>query len=269
MATGTRRADAVPDARVRLIATVFTHVGAVRAGNEDAVAVAERIWAGSMAAPEVVERDVRRPVLALVADGMGGHAAGEVASRAVAEFLVDQADRATDEASVAALLREANEELFGLMRQDRTLGGMGTTVAGLAVTPAHAIVFNVGDSRVYRLEGGTLTQLSTDDTPGPKLANGRTARFTSNLITQTLGGDYVPQQILPHVLTEELAPGRRYLICSDGLTDLVEVAELAALLEDDDAASVAALFEAAMARGGRDNISIVIVRSVREEPERC
>jgi PPM family protein phosphatase len=119
-------------------------------------------------------------------------------------------------------------------------------------------VFNVGDSRVYGLGRGRLEQLSTDDTPGTKRADGRTAVHRSNLITQTLGG-FTPEPIEPHLLPQ--APGAGWLICSDGLSDLVEEDEMAALIGDDDVASVSALFEAAMARGGRDNVSIVLLRT--------
>ena len=112
------------------------------------------------------------------------------------------------------------------------------------------LVFNVGDSRVYRIEAGALVQLSTDDTPGPKLPDGRTAVYTSSIISQVLGGygpDDPAEQLDPHVLSEPLRDGARYLICSDGLTDLVERDEIEELLDRDDDASVRALFEAAMA----------------------
>jgi PPM family protein phosphatase len=244
--------------RVEVRAITFTHRGAVRERNEDTVALGDWLESGSMAVPEVIERVTPGPLLALVADGMGGHAGGDVASRAVAEYLVSQSPRATDEAALALLLHEAHGELFALMEERPAVRGMGTTVAGLALTGSSAIVFNVGDSRVYGLGRGRLEQLSTDDTPGPKRADGRTAVHRSNLITQTLGG-VAPEPIEPHLLPQ--APGAGWLICSDGLSDLVEEDEMAALIGDDDVASVSALFEAAMARGGRDNVSIVLLRT--------
>jgi PPM family protein phosphatase len=140
---------------------------------------------------------------------------------------------------------------------------MGTTVAGVAVAPSGTVVFNVGDSRVYRIETGALVQLSTDDTPGPKLPDGRTAVYTSSIISQVLGGygpDRPGERLDPHVLGEPLAERARYLICSDGLTYLLEPGAIEELLEDDDGASAEALFEAAMARGGDDNISLILLR---------
>jgi serine/threonine protein phosphatase PrpC len=242
-----------------LRATAFTHPGAVRADNEDCIAVDDWLASEPMAAPLVLERTIDRPLIALVADGMGGHAAGEVASRIAAERLAREAGRAVDKAGLARLLQDVNAELFAAMRGQWPLRGMGTTVAGIAVGPAGSLVFNVGDSRVYRIDDDALVQLSTDDTPGPKLADGRTAAITSHLITQTLGGSWQEAEIVPHLLAEPLGARRRYLICSDGLSDLLTRDEIAAELAADDPASVKALFEAAMARGGRDNISIILL----------
>jgi serine/threonine protein phosphatase PrpC len=245
---------------VRLRAAAFTHQGAVRANNEDTIAVGGWITSEPMTAPLVLGHAVAAPLICLVADGMGGHAAGEIASRAVAEHLSRRAAEATDAAALAALLQGADAELFALMREQPTWRGMGTTVAGISVAPERVLAFNVGDSRVYRIDQGGLVQLSTDDTPGPKLADGRTAALTSNLITQSLGGAYQPGGIDPHVLSEPLEDGAGYLICSDGLSDLLDRANMEQLLDSDDAASAAALFEAAMARGGNDNVSLILVR---------
>jgi serine/threonine protein phosphatase PrpC len=247
-------------APVRLQATAFTHQGAVRPGNEDTVAVGDWNTSEPMAAPAVLEREVAAPLICLVADGMGGHAAGEVASRTVAEHLSRRAAEASDDAALAGLLRDADAELFALMQENPAWRGMGTTVAGISVAPERVIAFNVGDSRVYRIDEGALVQLSTDDTPGPKLGDGRTAAMTSNLVTQSLGGAYQLAGIEPHVSGQPLEDGARYLICSDGLTDLVDRTAMEELLDRDDAASAEALFEAAMARGGNDNISLILVR---------
>jgi PPM family protein phosphatase len=250
-------------APVRVHATAFTHRGAVRADNEDTIAVGDWITGESMAAPVLLEREVEAPLICLVADGMGGHAAGEVASRMAAEHLVSNAAQATDETAIVALLRGANDALFELMGERPAWYGMGTTVAGVSVGPERIFVFNVGDSRVYRIEDGALVQLSTDDTPGPKLPDGRTAVYTSSIISQVLGGygpDNPGDELDLHVLNEPSRDGAGYLICSDGLTDLLERAEIEALLGGDDQASARALFEAAMARGGDDNVSLILLR---------
>jgi PPM family protein phosphatase len=243
-----------------LNATAFTHVGAVRAHNEDTIAVGDWVMSESMDQPLILDRVVERPCVCLVADGMGGHAAGDVASWFAAEYLVEHAAEAEDDIALDQMLREVDRGLFTLMRARPALDGMGTTVAGLHIAPAAVYVFNVGDSRVYRIDQAGLCQLSTDDTPGPKLADGRTALHTTSLLSQALGGEAVPGEIKPHVLREPIESERRYLICSDGLTDELEVEELFGLIGADDGASATALFQAAMAAGGHDNISIVLVR---------
>ena len=241
-----------------LTATAFTHQGALRPRNEDTIAIDDWVMSRPMTQPQVLERIVEKATVCLVADGMGGHAAGDVASRFVAECLTDRGPDAADQTALAELLREVDLALFGLMAERPALAGMGTTVAGVHVTPSALHVFNIGDSRVYRIEDG-LVQLSTDDTPGPKLADGRTAAHATALLSQSLGGALAPSEVTPHVLRAPVVAGS-YLICSDGLTDLVSPEAIAACVGADDTATVTALFEAAMAAGGRDNISIVLVR---------
>lgn len=246
-------------AAARLVATAITHDGLVRVHNEDTIGVDDWIGTRSMERPEVVERAVDRPILCLVADGLGGHAAGEVASRFVVERLVARATEAEDEATMEVLIRRVGEELVEHGRDEAAQSGMGTTLAGLSVTPGGVITFNVGDSRVYEL-GERLVQLSTDDTPGPKLEDGRTAAFTTPVITQALGGGFFAATIEPHVEAYPLRPGARYMLCSDGLSDRLPHECLQALIEDDDRRTVEALLEAALEAGAPDNVSIVLVR---------
>jgi serine/threonine protein phosphatase PrpC len=241
-----------------LSVAAFTHVGAVRMRNEDTIAVDDWVMSRSMDQPMTLQRIIDTPMVCLVADGLGGHAGGDVASRFVAGRLAERAAEAVDAAALKELVCALDLELFAMMRERPGLEGMGTTVAGLHVGPAGLNVFNIGDSRVYRIGRTGLTQLSTDDTPGPKLADGRTAAYTTALLTQSLGGWHDVDGITPHVL-EEPVEGR-YLICSDGLTDLLDPDAITAHIGDDDVASVTALFEAAMAAGGSDNVSILLVR---------
>jgi protein phosphatase len=132
---------------------------------------------------------------------------------------------------------------------------MGTTVAGLVLCARRALWFNVGDSRVYLEHGGGIAQISIDDVPpGPRYG----------IITQTLGGCHSFFPISPHIGEEEFdgensISGSRWLLCSDGLTDMLDDDEIAHAFGRDDEAAVQALFDAAMAAGGSDNISIIVV----------
>jgi serine/threonine protein phosphatase PrpC len=156
-----------------------------------------------------------------------------------------------DAPAAVAALQDINVALYRAMAADRSLLGMGTTVVGVALSP-RLVRFNVGDSRLYRVgRGGGLTQLSIDDTPpGPR----------DGTITQTLGGLWPPGELIaPHVGDDALAVPARYLLCSDGLTDMLDDADIAPCLALPDADAVMQLFERAMRAGGVDNIAIVLV----------
>ena len=244
---------------VLLRATAFTHQGAVRARNEDTIAVGDWVMSQPMDRPRTLERSVEAPIVCLVADGMGGHAAGDIASRFVAGHLAEHTAEAVDSAALSELLLLVDRGLFERMTEQPALRGMGTTVAGLHIGPRGLSVFNVGDSRIYRIEATGLVQLSTDDTPGPRTADGRTALRKTPIMSQALGGYRAAGAFVPHVLDEPIGH-HRYLICSDGVTDLLDVGTMFDLIAADDAQAVTALFEAAMAAGGDDNISMVLVR---------
>lgn len=244
----------------QLAVTVLTHRGAVRDHNEDAVTVGALLAAGANTpTPVTVLTSVEAPVVVAVADGLGGHSAGEVASRHVALRLSSVDLSGVDVAAIAELISALDAEITTLGTASRDLNGMGTTVAGLVLTPDDTIWFNVGDSRVFREDGGYLGQLSADDSPTGARTDGEAV--VTNVVTQTLGGGRQP--VRPHVGIDSAERSGRWLICSDGLTDLVSLAEIEALLlkaDGDDSLAVRALWAAAMNAGGHDNITIALVR---------
>jgi protein phosphatase len=217
------------------------------------------------------------PPLFVVADGMGGHAAGDVASRlAIDRFvgLVDHGDLTVDEA-VAAVL-DANAAIVDWAYLSPDQAGMGATVAGLAVVTAggaeHWMVFNVGDSRVYRLFEGQLRQLTVDHSEAEEMvAAGQITRAEArdysrrNVVTRSLGTDPSP---VPDSWVFPPVPGERFVVCSDGLTtELVDsdIEFLARTIQDPQAAA-RELVNRAVASGGRDNITVIVVDGPRSEP---
>ena len=205
------------------------------------------------------------PPLFAVADGMGGHDAGEVASAVAIDVLARYArggPLSVD--AVLAALDEANRAVIGRGEATR----MGTTVTGLAslVTPAGSqlMVFNVGDSRVYRLAGDQFGQLTVDHSEvqelvlagaiTPEQARSHPRR---NIVTRALGSDFVVRP--DHWLLPPLA-GDRYLVCSDGLTgELTDEEILPLLLADDPQQAAEALVAAADEAGGHDNTTVIVV----------
>ena len=228
--------------------SAFTHRGRVRAQNEDTIVIGDWLSPPEMDAPLVFRRPL--PLVCAVADGMGGHSAGEVASRTAAQALAAAGAELSGAPHVRACLLHIDDTLNRMMTENAALAGMGTTIAGLVLGDP-LVWFNIGDSRLYRLSDGRLSQVSIDDTPaGPR----------SGLLTQSLGGG-LPAPPVPHVGEIALAPPARFLLCSDGLTDMLDDDDIAAcLMLDNDTDAVLELFEMAMSAGGMDNVSIVVGR---------
>lgn len=240
----------------------LTHRGAVRAHNEDTLGAAGQVLAGDLDEPFVARLGGGRHLF-VVADGMGGHVHGELASRAAVEALSARAADVSDETGCLKALTAVNAEIYDLMQRRPETGGMGTTVVGAMVEPNRVVHFNVGDSRAYHYRPGELSQLSHDDVP---FAAGAGRTRISHAMTQCLGGFPSPLPIEPHVGTRPaLASGEALVLCSDGLTDMVDDDEIAQVLGalSDPGRAAQALFALAMDRGGHDNVSIVIVAGAR------
>ena len=229
-----------------------THVGLRRKINEDSVfADPERgLWA--------------------VADGMGGHEAGEVASAMVADALRCLPEAADiDELSGKAVeaLTQVNRELIDLARSiDRgPKGTIGTTVVGLAIADGSFRCFWMGDSRAYRLRDGTIERVSHDHSLVQNLVDAGMLKpeeaethENANLITRAVG---VSEQVEVDIVSGDARPGDQFLLASDGLTRVVRDEEIAAELgRSAPAQAVDNLIETVLARGAPDNVSIVIAK---------
>ncbi len=225
--------------------------------------------------------------LALLADGMGGHNAGDVASRMSIEVLEEALAAPLDAAQApaaegdlsghAALLRRAveaaNQRVFAAGEEDTARQGMGTTVVALLLYGERVVVAHVGDSRAYRLHGRELAavtedhslvrQLLAEGVMAPEEARDSPYR---HVITQAVG---VRESVEVEVNEFDACPGDVYLLCSDGLTDLVDDAAIADTLiaaQGNWQRAAQHLVDLANQAGGRDNISVVIVGI---GPRRC
>lgn len=225
-----------------------SHPGHVRALNEDAVVIA--------------------PPVVAVADGMGGHEHGEVASRIAAEVMIGfgregQHDFEGLERALALANARIREETA---REDGT--GAGTTLVGLVLTPGRPFAFNVGDSRLYRYSDGHLSQLSRDHSAVQEMIDAGVltreegaVHPQGNVITRAIGAD---PTIEADVWPVETQVGDRFILASDGLTGEVDdqgIGEIVARSRDvEDAADM--LLAAALDAGGHDNISVAVVEVV-------
>jgi protein phosphatase len=230
-----------------------THTGRVRAGNEDSYYVGDAVFA--------------------VADGMGGHQAGEIASDAALEPLRELdvnaiADPAEISTALAAAVEQANTLVVERAAADPALEGMGTTLTAIAIHDGQLHVAHVGDSRAYLLRNNErMSQLTTDHTLVERLVQeGRLSRDEAathpqrNVITRAIGHEpTVEVEVLPPIMLQD---GDQILLCSDGLSGPVNDERIAAILNDvpDGEAAAAGLLAQANAAGGPDNITAVLLR---------
>lgn len=240
--------------------TAMTHPGLVRTHNEDCIGVIDWVRAAPMASPVIIECSIDETRICVVADGLGGHAGGEVASVLAVREIASAASGFKGSEAVAASLLAVNKRLYDIMQASPQFMGMGSTVVGLATIGSDICLFNVGDSRAYLAVGGHLRLLSKDDSVGAEFSDPdqRTGIHTHGL-TQSLGGLSSFSPIAPHLVMRPAQPGDRYLLCSDGLTDMLDLDAIEAALTKDPKSSVDRLVQEALAAGGSDNISILIV----------
>lgn len=212
--------------------------------------------------------------LALLADGMGGHNAGEVASALAVSILHPllrdlPVDTLEQEVGMQNAVADANSEILHKAGSDAVFNGMGTTLALALFRGRGVMVGHVGDSRVYRLRSGRLELLTTDHSLLQELVAGgfmsadeAQEAVNKNVITRALGIEPTVEVEVHH---HEVQPGDIYLLCSDGLNDMVTDNDIAKLLMDnmdnlEDAAN--ALVAEANRCGGNDNISVILARVV-------
>lgn len=232
-----------------------TDIGLVRRLNQDAFSS--------------FEDPVRAETLLVVADGLGGHRGGEVASRMAVDLLGELVPLGDPEPSerLRSSVEHANAEILKAARKDRTLDGMGTTVVCLLVSAAKGSwVAHVGDSRLYRLRAGRLEALTEDHSLVANLVREgaiapQEARVDPrrNQILRALG---VHDDLEVDVAPLDAEPGDAYLLCSDGLHGLLEDDEIQRLMaaEGSPEEIVAGLIDAAKLAGGSDNVTCLLAR---------
>jgi serine/threonine protein phosphatase PrpC len=235
--------------------SALSHHGRLRDHNEDSVVVGPWTTCASVTAnPQTFVFAVGTPLLVAVADGLGGHPSGDLASSLVVQELARIGRFVGDERALDVAVDACNRLVHYEAGRELAHMGMGTTVAGLALVEDSALVFNVGDSRVYGLDDSGLTLLSVDDSP--PLAPGQKHTV---IVTQTIGG-YATTALNTHISSHAVSADSRFLVCTDGLSDVVDedvIASLAAEYRGGEA--VGELWRAAMEAGGPDNITVAIV----------
>jgi serine/threonine protein phosphatase PrpC len=235
--------------------TALSHAGRKRRHNEDSYVI--------------------QPPLFAVADGMGGANAGEVASSLAAAALQEVDGNGTSgEERVAALIEEANRRVFRRATEDREASGMGTTMTVALVEDDRVAIGHVGDSRAYLYRDGSLEQLTDDHSLVAELV--RSGKLSPeeaeihpqrSVITRAVGTE---PDVDVDTFSVDGSPGDLFLICSDGLTDMVDEATILDALDSnrhDLKAAAKALVNAANRVGGEDNITVVFFELAGDEPD--
>ena len=230
-----------------------TDVGRLRKNNQDAVILGNG--------------------LAGVADGMGGHLGGEIASAGLREGLLRETKDCEPAAEkLSEAVQTVNRELWQRQEEDATLTGMGTTLTIVWPTAAAMIIGQVGDSRAYLLRDGEMTQVTSDHSmvadmvrKGVLTEEQAACHPMRNYITRAVGTE---EEVEIDILTHSRKKGDRWLICSDGLYGMVGKADMQAMLSTEDLEEAAdRLLQAALEGGGKDNISLVLLQDDAETPE--
>lgn len=226
-----------------------THTGLVRPQNEDTVRAVEGLHG-----------------LYILADGMGGHQAGEVASQMTCDVLEEQLRDCTEPTlgRLQTAIVQANQAVYEKQKTSPEMQGMGTTLTVLWEGDDHVFVGQVGDSRAYLLRGGKLLQMTEDHSMvGELLRSGAITEEQArvhpyrNVITRAVGTDETVKADVTRFLKER---GDIWLLCSDGLTDMVEDWQIErTLLENPLSGAAEKLLDMALANGGKDNVSVMLL----------
>jgi serine/threonine protein phosphatase PrpC len=257
--------SALPDEPLRVVPRVKfvarSEIGHARENNEDKFDFYE---------PDEEPLLAARGSVYLVCDGMGGHNAGQIASELAAKQFLHayyHLGGTAQEAARHAIL-QAHHYIAEMASKVPSRYGMGTTLTALILKQDEGILAHVGDSRCYRLREGVFEQLSRDHTLVARLVEQgiippEQARYhpQRNVIRQAVGVADPSEPLEPDIETFALQAGDLYLLCSDGLTDMVDDAEIEAILRDEPPTRAAwRLVDRALANGGRDNITVALVQ---------
>jgi serine/threonine protein phosphatase PrpC len=251
---------------VRVEACYVTNVGKIRKNNEDALLLNDLVVSETNQERVVCVASSEERQIYAVADGMGGHQRGEVASRTVLEVLKDKYEAVEGAEDIADIMKSAKSALNWLVEKDRESYGMGTTATGLFIGAGRCFLFHCGDSRLYRLRGAALERLTNDHSLVQRLLDEGViseeemrTHPQKNILTSALIGDLQSAFPIMEVREVHLAGRETFLLCSDGLWESVGRPDMEDCFQPPHG-EAECLFNKAMASGARDNISLIVVK---------
>lgn len=230
---------------------VATHVGSVREVNEDCAVVGTAIVQSNDATAHFSTHDVQ--VVAIL-DGIGGHGDGAIASWEAARQIAT--DAANSQNDAYTIIQRANQAVFDAASNGRGNPLMGSTIVLMVIESSGVTIANVGDSPGYELNGGYLVEHTVPD------------KSITSALTASLGGTASYEPVEPHIhRLDRNEHQTNYLLCSDGLSDVVSVSDIESIVQQDEN-SAGQLVQAALQNGGPDNVTVARVRVISDDPLR-
>ncbi len=247
-------------------ASYISNIGKVRKKNEDSLLLNDLIISeANMDMADSLQSSAEKQIYA-VADGMGGHQRGELASKTVLGVFQNQYQFVDTASDIGEVIISSKDALNKLVKDDRARYGMGTTVSGILLMNKEVFVFNCGDSRVYILKDGALDRLTRDHSVVQELFDLGTItedemRFhpQKNIVTSAVIADLRYDMPETDVRAVKISGDSTFLICTDGLWESIRHKELEECFKDRGRKTVQCLLERAIAAGGRDNVSAIVV----------
>ena len=244
----------------KIVLTAASRVGCVRSNNEDMILAYDTFVRSDIYQTKLAPENLDRFIVA-VADGMGGHNAGEVASELVMQnlkFYINDLPKGLTSGELEEVMNEwlqsVHQTVNARGRSNRSMSDMGTTLVALLYYGERYFWINCGDSRLYRLRNGELKQRTTDHS----LINEEGEKKHSNYITNCIGAGCDETYIDMIEFTDDFLPGDTYVLCSDGLNDMVPDEIIRKMLVENATANT--LCEEAIDAGGFDNVSVCVLR---------
>lgn len=243
----------------KILLTAASRVGCIRTNNEDMILAYDKMVRSDAYRTEFLTENIDRFIIAL-ADGMGGHLAGEVASEDTLtnlKYFVTDLPKGLSTGELNEMMVEwlgsINHIIASKGHVDPSVAEMGTTLVGILYYEGKYFWLNCGDSRIYRLRDGHLLQLSVDHS----LNTAKGIKRHSNIITNCIGAGCKTSFIDMYEMTADFQSGDVYMLCSDGLNDMVPDEEIEQQMNE--GANASQLCEAAIVNGGFDNVSVCVM----------
>ena len=247
----------------------FSHKGNVRENNEDSMLVHDVVYSGNSFSNTIsLEIEDEERFLFAVADGMGGHAKGELASQVVLDTFRENMHKLKNIQDVKNIIYESKRKLDVIAQKERAHYGLGTTVCGILLFKNEAIIFNVGDSRLYRSDNNYLYKLTKDHSFVQYLVDNGVITEEEmlfhpkkNIVTSAITGDLLDE--MPEIFFLDFKPvvGDQFIICTDGVWESLTQEEIEVCLLDKDIINKTdVIAENVLRYGGLDNLTIIYIQ---------